>query len=45
MNQLLAALAWLADPAHWAGRDGIATRIAEHAWYSVLAARVMVLSA
>ena len=29
--------AWLADPAHWQGRDGVLARVAEHAWYSLLA--------
>ncbi|MDF2506169.1 MAG: hypothetical protein K0Q52_28 [Microbacterium sp.] len=30
MNVLLAALGWLADPAHWTGPDGIVTRTAQH---------------
>ena len=30
MEFLASALAWLADPAHWAGPDGIPARIGEH---------------
>ena len=30
MSSVLATLAWLADPTHWQGTDGIATRLAEH---------------
>lgn len=30
-------LAWLADPAHWGGPDGIAARVAEHLYYTVVA--------
>ncbi|HEU0236601.1 MAG TPA: ABC transporter permease [Candidatus Limnocylindrales bacterium] len=30
-------LAWLADPAHWQGTDGIPTRLVEHVWISVAA--------
>lgn len=37
MNYLLAAAAWLADPAHWSGADGVPARLAEHLWYSLLA--------
>lgn len=37
MNQVLAAVAWIADPAHWAGADGIAARLAEHLAYTALA--------
>jgi osmoprotectant transport system permease protein len=28
------AFAWLADPAHWSGTDGIPRRLLEHLWYS-----------
>lgn len=45
MNQFVAALAWLADPAHWTGRDGIGTRLAEHGWYSALALLLAVIVA
>lgn len=45
MNQFLAALAWLLDPAHWTGPDGIPTRVLEHAWYSALALALAVLIA
>ncbi len=30
MDFLAALVAWLADPAHWQGSDGIPTRVAEH---------------
>lgn len=30
MEFLLSVAAWLADPAHWSGRDGIPNRILEH---------------
>lgn len=45
MNYFLRALAWLADPTHWAGSDGIATRVLEHLWYSVLALLVAMIVA
>ncbi|MCC2593737.1 ABC transporter permease subunit [Tessaracoccus sp. OS52] len=37
MNQIVAALAWLADGANWSGSGGIIARTGEHLWYSVLA--------
>ncbi len=37
MSFVLAALAWIVDPAHWPGPGGIAERLAQHLWYSVLA--------
>ncbi len=30
-------LAWLADPAHWRGPNGVGVRIAEHLYYTVVA--------
>lgn len=30
MNEILATIAWLADPAHWQGPDGIPLRFAQH---------------
>jgi osmoprotectant transport system permease protein len=36
MINFVAAFAWLADPAHWVGPDGIPTRMWEHIWYSGL---------
>jgi hypothetical protein len=30
-------VAWLADPAHWRGQDGVAVRIAEHLYYTAVA--------
>lgn len=30
VSTLLATLAWLANPSHWHGTDGVATRLAEH---------------
>lgn len=35
MDFVLRALAWFADPVHWAGTDGIPTRVAEHLLISV----------
>lgn len=32
-----AVLAWLLDPAHWQGWDGIPTRVGEHLWLSAVA--------
>ncbi|MCK2243944.1 MULTISPECIES: ABC transporter permease subunit [unclassified Crossiella] len=29
--------AWLADPAHWQGPDGLPTRLAEHLYYTLIA--------
>lgn len=45
MNQLMDAIAWLGDPAHWSGRDGITTRLIEHLGYSALALVVAALIA
>ena len=36
MINFVAAFAWLSDPAHWVGPDGIPTRMWEHIWYSGL---------
>jgi len=30
-------VAWLGDPAHWQGPDGVPTHLREHVWYSLLA--------
>lgn len=37
MNSLGQAIAWLLDPAHWAGSRGIGARLLEHLGYSALA--------
>lgn len=37
MNQVLAALQWLADAANWTGSAGILARTWEHLWYTLLA--------
>lgn len=37
MNYFNEAFAWLADPAHQAGVDGIWARLGEHLWYTLLA--------
>jgi len=37
VNLLGQVLAWLADPTHWAGPDGVPTRMLEHLGYSGLA--------
>ncbi len=34
METISAAIAWLADPAHWQGTDGIPIRLWEHLWIS-----------
>ncbi|WP_085368430.1 ABC transporter permease [Leifsonia sp. NCR5] len=36
MTDILAAFAWVFDPANWAGPSGIAARLGEHVWYSLL---------
>ncbi|MFF1574525.1 ABC transporter permease [Leifsonia sp. NPDC058292] len=36
MIDVLAAFAWLGDPAHWSGPDGIPNRLSEHIGYSLL---------
>lgn len=36
MNQLILALQWAADPAHWGGPTGIGVRLLEHLWYTLL---------
>jgi osmoprotectant transport system permease protein len=38
-------LAWLADPAHWQGTDGIPTRLVEHTWICAAAVIVAALGA
>ena len=37
MNQLLEALRWCLDPAHWAGPSGLGVRTLEHLAYTALA--------
>ncbi|MDQ0212818.1 ABC transporter permease [Arthrobacter sp. SRS-W-1-2016] len=41
-NIFVDTIAWLTDPAHWSGSDGIATRLLEHLQYSGL---VLVIAA
>jgi osmoprotectant transport system permease protein len=36
VNFFVEAFAWLADPVHWTGVDGIPTRLGQHLWYSAL---------
>jgi osmoprotectant transport system permease protein len=36
VNFFVEAFAWLADPVHWTGADGIPTRLGQHLWYSAL---------
>lgn len=43
MSLLADALAWLLDPAHWAGPDGVGVRLFEHVGYSLVA--VLIASA
>lgn len=42
MNLLIEGFAWILDPAHWVGADGIPARLAEHIGISLL---VLVISA
>lgn len=37
MNDFLDGIRWLTDSAHWWGIGGIANRLREHVWYSLLA--------
>jgi len=37
VNLFLDAFAWLADPAHLSGADGVPTRLGEHLWYTIVA--------
>ncbi len=45
MTFLTSAAAWLADPLHWQGTDGIPTRIAEHLELTALSVAVAALIA
>lgn len=36
MNILNLLIEWLGNPAHWAGPDGVPSRMVEHIWYSFL---------
>lgn len=36
MSAILDAFAWLFDPAHLAGPNGVGVRLAEHAWYTLI---------
>lgn len=45
MNQVVAAFAWLAEPARWTGPTGIGARLAEHLGYSLLAVLLAALLA
>ena len=37
MSDVLDGIGWLADTANWWGGDGLASRLLEHVWYSVVA--------
>ncbi|MET0885638.1 MAG: ABC transporter permease [Mycetocola sp.] len=45
MNAFADAFAWIADPAHWTGPDGIPTRVLEHLAYSGLTVVIAILIA
>jgi osmoprotectant transport system permease protein len=45
MEFVLAVVAWLTDPAHWAGSDGIPNRLAEHLLISIVTTVAAVLIA
>lgn len=34
MDLILEIVAWLTDPAHWQGANGVPTRLLEHLWYA-----------
>ena len=40
MNVVNEVIAWLTDPAHWSGPEGIPVRTLQHLWYSLLATAV-----
>ncbi|HEU0169397.1 MAG TPA: ABC transporter permease subunit [Chloroflexota bacterium] len=45
MSFLAASVAWLVDPSHWQGSDGIPTRVLEHLLLSGLSSAIAVLLA
>ena len=45
MDEISGALSWIADPAHWEGRNGIPTRFLEHVELAFLAIVVALLIA
>ena len=45
MSQLILALQWAADPAHWSGPTGIGVRLLEHLWYTFLGVGIAALIA
>lgn len=45
MNAFADAFAWIGDPAHWTGPDGIPTRITQHLGYTGLTVLIAVLIA
>lgn len=45
MNQWAAAFAWIFDPAHLGGPDGVLTRVGEHVWYTIVTLVIAVLIA
>jgi osmoprotectant transport system permease protein len=40
VNVVNEVLAWLTDPTHWSGPDGIPVRTLQHLWYSLLATAI-----
>jgi osmoprotectant transport system permease protein len=40
LNVVNEVIAWLTDPAHWSGPEGIPVRTLQHLWYSLLATAV-----
>jgi osmoprotectant transport system permease protein len=45
MDFVAAVVAWLADPRHWQGSDGIPTRVFEHVWLSAVSLAIATLIA
>ena len=43
MSDLRDGIAWLFDPDNWSGTSGIAVRLVEHIWYSLLATSLAVV--
>lgn len=45
MNEFISAFAWIFDPAHLSGPDGIPVRVGEHIWYTLLTLLIAVIIA
>ncbi len=45
MEPFVDAIAWFADPAHWAGTNGVPNRLFEHVWLSALCVVIAIVVA